>query len=108
MAILHSEPSAYQYLGRYRHEQLTFMQHLEANGVKPQYDAEHYRVLYTTISLFIVLYLPGAGQDRAPVGEELMAWLNMHFIEPSSDEGDELSSQENPWEDENFWSYLTR
>lgn len=87
---------------------LTSVQQLEANGVRPQYDAQHYRVLYTTISLFITLYLPAVGEARAPVGDELMAWLNMHFIEPSSEEGDELSTQEKPWEDVNFWSYLTR
>jgi nuclear pore complex protein Nup85 len=43
-----------------------------------------------------------------PVGEELMDWLNTHFIEPSTEEGDHLSSLEQPWEDESFWPYLTR
>jgi hypothetical protein len=38
----------------------------------------------------------------------LMEWLNMHFIEPSTEEGDHLSSLERPWEDETFWPYLTR
>ena len=42
------------------------------------------------------------------MGEELMEWLNTHFIEPSSEEGDHLSSQDRPWEDELFWPYLTR
>ena len=37
-----------------------------------------------------------------------MEWLNTHFIEPSTQEGDELSSQERPWEDPAFWPYLTR
>jgi hypothetical protein len=64
--------------------------------------------LYTCLSLFVVLYLPEAGFDDAPVGEELMEWLNTHFIEPSSEEGDHLSSQDKPWEDESFWPYLTR
>jgi nuclear pore complex protein Nup85 len=73
-----------------------------------QYDANHYRTLYTCLSLFVVLYLPEAGFDDAPVGEELMEWLNTHFIEPSSEEGDHLSSQDRPWEDELFWQYLTR
>jgi nuclear pore complex protein Nup85 len=37
-----------------------------------------------------------------------MEWLNIHFIEPSTEEGDLLSSLERPWEDEIFWPYLTR
>ncbi|KAH9987143.1 nucleoporin Nup85-like protein [Russula compacta] len=79
------------------------------NRTQPlQYDANHYRTLYTCLSLFVVLYLPEAGFDDAPVGEELMEWLNTHFIEPSSEEGDHLSSQDNPWQDESFWPYLTR
>jgi nuclear pore complex protein Nup85 len=79
------------------------------NRTQPlQYDANHYRTLYSCLSLFIVLYLPEAGFDDAPVGEELMEWLNTHFIEPSTEEGDHLSSQDKPWEDESFWSYLTR
>ncbi|KAI0294307.1 Nup85 nucleoporin-domain-containing protein [Multifurca ochricompacta] len=73
-----------------------------------QYDANHYRTLYTCLSLFVVLYLPEAGFDDAPVGEELMEWLNTHFIEPSSEEGDHLSSQDKPWQDDTFWPYLTR
>lgn len=65
-------------------------------------------MILTTLSLFLVLYLPEPDQEDVPVGEEVMEWLNMHFIEPSSEEGDELSSQEKPWEDDDFWSYLTR
>lgn len=79
------------------------------NRTQPlQYDANHYRILYNCLSLFVVLYLPEAGFDDAPVGEELMEWLNTHFIEPSSEEGDYLSSQDRPWQDEIFWAYLTR
>lgn len=79
------------------------------NRTQPlQYDANHYRILYNCFSLFVVLYLPEAGFDDAPVGEELMEWLNTHFIEPSSEEGDHLSSQDRPWQDETFWPYLTR
>lgn len=37
-----------------------------------------------------------------------MEWLNIHFIEPSTEEGDHLSSLDRPWEDDSFWSYLTR
>ncbi|KAI0832142.1 Nup85 nucleoporin-domain-containing protein [Trametes gibbosa] len=73
-----------------------------------QYDAEHYRCLWTCFSLFVVLYIPEPGYEDAPVGDELMEWLNTHFIQPSTQEGDELSSQDRPWEDPAFWPYLTR
>ncbi|GLB43373.1 putative nup85 Nucleoporin [Lyophyllum shimeji] len=73
-----------------------------------QFSSEHYRCLYTCFSLFVVLYLPEPGYEDAPVGDELMEWLNTHFIEPSTEEGDHLSSLEHPWEEENFWPYLTR
>ncbi|KAI0774773.1 Nup85 nucleoporin-domain-containing protein [Trametes elegans] len=73
-----------------------------------QFDAEHYRCLYTCFSLFAVLYLPEPDFEDAPVGDELMEWLNTHFIQPSTQEGDELSSQDRPWEDPAFWPYLTR
>ncbi|TFY72463.1 hypothetical protein EVG20_g564 [Dentipellis fragilis] len=73
-----------------------------------QFEADHYRTLYTSLSLFVVLYMVENGLEDAPVGEELMEWLNIHFIEPSSEEGDNLSSQDRPWEDETFWPYLTR
>ncbi|KAJ6518778.1 Nup85 nucleoporin-domain-containing protein [Mycena sanguinolenta] len=73
-----------------------------------QFSGDHYRSLYTCFSLFVVLYLPEPGYEEAPVGEELMEWLNIHFIEPSTEEGDHLSSLKSPWEDETFWPYLTR
>ena len=73
-----------------------------------QFDAEHYRKLYTCVTLFSVLYLPEPGFEDVPIGDELMEWLNTHFIEPSTQEGDDLSSQERPWEDPGFWPYLTR
>nr|GAT45669.1 predicted protein [Mycena chlorophos] len=73
-----------------------------------QFSADHYRSLYTCFSLFVVLYLAEPGYDEAPVGDDLMEWLNIHFIEPSTEEGDHLSSLKMPWEDESFWPYLTR
>ncbi|THH20635.1 hypothetical protein EW146_g752 [Bondarzewia mesenterica] len=71
-------------------------------------DADLYRSLYTCLSLFVVLYLPDSRLEDVPVGEELMEWLNTHFIEPSTEEGDQLSSHDRPWEDDSFWPYLTR
>ncbi|KAL0955138.1 hypothetical protein HGRIS_004052 [Hohenbuehelia grisea] len=73
-----------------------------------QFSSGHYRSLYTCFSLFVILYLPEPGYEDMPIGDELMEWLNIHFIEPSTEEGDELSSLGTPWEDEAFWPYLTR
>ena len=73
-----------------------------------QFSGDHYRKLYTCFSLFVVLYLPEPGYEDAPVGDELMEWLNTHFIEPSTEEGVHLSALEYPWEDETFWPYITR
>lgn len=73
-----------------------------------QFPSEHYRILYTTFSLFVVLYLSEPEYEDAPIGDELLEWLNMHFIEPSTEEGDHLSKLERPWEDETFWSYLLK
>jgi nuclear pore complex protein Nup85 len=73
-----------------------------------QFSGDHYRSLYTCLSLFAVLYVPEYGYEDAPVGDDLMEWLNVHFIEPSTEEGDHLSGLDRPWEDETFWPYLVR
>ncbi|KAF8872834.1 nucleoporin Nup85-like protein [Gymnopilus junonius] len=73
-----------------------------------QFGSNHYRSLYTCFSLFLMLYLPEDGYEDAPIADELMNWLNTHFIEPSTEEGDHLSALERPWEDETFWPYITR
>jgi hypothetical protein len=80
-----------------------------SNDSEPlQLDSNHYRMLYTSFSLFMMLYLPEPAFERIPVGDDLMEWLNIHFIEPTTEEGDHLSGLERPWEDESFWPYLTR
>lgn len=71
-----------------------------------QLDAEHYRKLYSCWDLFSVLYTPE--QNDIPMGDDLMEWLNTHYVEPTSEEGDHLSNLDRPWEDEAFWPYLTR
>ncbi|KAF7770639.1 hypothetical protein Agabi119p4_6613 [Agaricus bisporus var. burnettii] len=73
-----------------------------------QFPSEHYRILYTTFSLFVLLYLSEPEFEDAPIGDELLEWLNIHFIEPSTEEGDHLSKLEKPWEDQTFWSYLVK
>ena len=55
-----------------------------------------------------MLYLPDPDVEHVPVGDELMEWLNTHFIEPSTEEGEMLCRLESPWEGEGFWDYLTR
>ncbi|KAH8832803.1 Nup85 nucleoporin-domain-containing protein [Flagelloscypha sp. PMI_526] len=72
------------------------------------YDCDHYSILCSCFYLFLVLFLAEFGYDRGPIGEDLMDWLNRHFIEPSTEEGDQLSSLGKPWEDDAFWPYLTR
>lgn len=56
----------------------------------------------------MVLYLPEPEYEDAPIGDDLLEWLSMHFIEPSTEEGDRLSKLEKSWEDEAFWSYLIK
>ena len=60
------------------------------------------------MSLFNVLYLPEKDYEGAPAGDELMDWLNTHYVQPSTEDGDHLSSLKKPWEDPSFWSYLSR
>jgi nuclear pore complex protein Nup85 len=84
------------------------VQQLPTGSEPLQYPSDHYRVLYTVFSLFAVIYSPEEGYRDAPVGDDLMEWLNIHYIEPSTEEGDHLSSLDRPWEDETFWPYLTR
>lgn len=60
------------------------------------------------MALFRTLYLPEDGILDVPVGDELLEWLNTHFIEPSTEDGDQLSTLERPWEDELFWPYVVR
>ncbi|KAF9648762.1 hypothetical protein BDM02DRAFT_3180018 [Thelephora ganbajun] len=72
-----------------------------------EYIADYYRSIYTCTSLFQTLYLPDPDVEHAPVGDELMEWLNAHFAEPSA-KAEALSRLESAWEDEGFWEYLTR
>ncbi|TCD63518.1 hypothetical protein EIP91_005319 [Steccherinum ochraceum] len=73
-----------------------------------QFSDDHYRQLHTCLSLFTVLYVPEPGLEGAPAGEDLLDWLNTHFVEPSTDEGKHLATLDKPWEDESYWSYLAR
>lgn len=52
--------------------------------------------------------LPDVEEEGAVVADEIMEWLNINFIEPSTEEGDYLSGLARAWEDDNFWPYLVR
>lgn len=52
--------------------------------------------------------MPEPGLEDAPVGDELMEWLNTYYVEPSTDEGKRLTDLNHPWEDEYFWPFLQR
>ena len=69
---------------------------------------EHLGTMFMGLSLFQCLYLPVEGEDDVPVGDDLLEWLNIHFIEPSTEEGDQLSALDRPWEDDTFWPYVLR
>ena len=69
---------------------------------------EHFRMLSSVISLFVMLYMPEPGYENVPIAEELVDWMNMYFVEPPTEQGDMLNQLEKPWENEVFWSYLTK
>ena len=60
------------------------------------------------MSLFCVLYLPEVGLEDGPAGDELMEWLNMYYVEPSTDEGKRLTDLDRPWEDIYYWPFVQR
>ena len=84
------------------------MQKEVSTGQARHFGPEHYRVLYSCFSLFALLYAPGTEAEHFPVGEDLMEWLNTHYVEPSSEDGIQLSIQDEPWKSEAFWPYITR
>ena len=87
---------------------LSERQQISEAGKSPQLPVEHYKALFTSFSLFQTLYLPENGMEDVAVGDELLEWLNTHFIEPTTEEADQLIALERPWEDEIFWPYIIR
>jgi len=65
-------------------------------------------MLSSAFSLFVILYMPEPGYENALIAEELVDWMNKHFAEPSTEQGDMLNKLEKPWENTSFWSYLTK
>lgn len=69
----------------------------------------HYMEIVSTFHLFQIVYTSDSGNvTTALIGEELLLWLNMHYVAPSSQEGPILDAQEKPWLDVNFWTFLIR
>jgi nuclear pore complex protein Nup85 len=46
--------------------------------------------------------------DRGVFGEDLLDWLNRHYVSPTSEEGLNLADQAQPWLDPSFWQTLTK
>lgn len=80
----------------------------ELRAEEPQKPPVHYASLNSCFALFVIRFLPEPDYEDAPIGEDLMEWLNIHFTEPRTEDGDRLSELEAPWEDTEFWPYLTR
>lgn len=69
----------------------------------------HYMEVVSSFHLFQTVYTSDSGNvTTALIGEELLLWLNMHYIAPSSEEGPVLDAQEKPWLDVDFWTFLIR
>ena len=67
-----------------------------------------YQTVHSSLQLAQTLFMPAGGSRAAVVGEELLDWLNQTWIEPRTEEGLALSALVEPWNDSNFWPYLTR
>lgn len=69
---------------------------------------EHWTTVYVTLGLFQTLLTPQSGLMTGLVGEELLLWLNMNFVAPTSEQARQYAHKEKPWLEEGFWDYLTR
>ncbi|PCH44067.1 hypothetical protein WOLCODRAFT_76869 [Wolfiporia cocos MD-104 SS10] len=73
-----------------------------------QLGVAHYSMLYDNFSLVALLYVPEPARENVPICDDLMHWLNMHHVTPSSKETERLSALECPWEDARFWPTVLR
>ncbi|KZS94585.1 hypothetical protein SISNIDRAFT_426911 [Sistotremastrum niveocremeum HHB9708] len=72
----------------------------------PPSAVEHYQTLDAIFDLFRLL---SAGKSDVGIfGEDLLDWLNRHYVSPTSQQGINLADQERPWLDEDFWPTLTK
>lgn len=69
----------------------------------------HWSSIASTTHLLQVLFTSESGNTSSSlVGEEFLYWLNTHYVAPSSEEGPELDSHDEPWLEEGFWTFLVR
>lgn len=69
----------------------------------------HYSAIASTTHLLQVLFTSESGSTASSiVGEELLLWLNTHYVAPTSDEGPEIDANEHPWLADGFWIFLVR
>jgi nuclear pore complex protein Nup85 len=67
---------------------------------------EHYQSLDAAFDLFLLL---NAGKsDPGVFGEDLLDWINRHYISPTSEEGTALADLREPWTDPQFWPVLVK
>ncbi|KIO24693.1 hypothetical protein M407DRAFT_25939 [Tulasnella calospora MUT 4182] len=69
---------------------------------------EHWTTVYVTLGLFQTLLTPQSGLMTGLVGEELLLWLNVNFVAPTSEQARQYAHKEKPWLEDGFWDYLTR
>ncbi|GAA5946628.1 hypothetical protein JCM1841_003917, partial [Sporobolomyces salmonicolor] len=69
---------------------------------------EHHATMHAVLALAEILYLPADGRGEGVVGEELLDWVNTVDRAPSAEEGTALLVSPAPWQDPNFFPYLTR
>jgi nuclear pore complex protein Nup85 len=68
----------------------------------------HWTSICTTFHFFQTLLTPQSGLITGLVGEELLLWLNVNFVAPTTDDGRRYANKEKPWLEEGFWMYLVR
>lgn len=58
-------------------------------------------------AVFDLFLLVTAGKsDPGVFGEDLLDWINRHYVAPTSEEGTELAELREPWLHDNFWRVL--
>lgn len=62
----------------------------------------------TTLQLLQILVTSPSGLLGGLVGEELLLWLNVNFVAPTTDDGRRYASKEKPWLEKGYWNYLVR
>ena len=69
-------------------------------------DKDLLEVMYSSMSLLQVIFLPFHGFLHAVVGRELMHWLNENYVAPTGEDGMGLLELEEPWLHPPFWNFV--